>query len=107
MKKTLAAIALGLSAFAFVAPAQADVTAQASVTLNNDANFLGNAEGLAGTGCKKLGTTNNKASSVSASGKVTLFDGNNCTGRQLTVNGDIANLKGRNFDNIASSVRLG
>ncbi|TWP51139.1 beta/gamma crystallin family protein [Lentzea tibetensis] len=105
MKRTLTAIAVGMTVFA-ITPATADAApGRSSVILIDKKDFAGDAvaEGLAGRGCHNV-SQDNMATSVMPYGKVTLWENRNCKGRKLVLKGNVADLGEFKFDNTTSSV---
>lgn len=109
MKKTLAAIAIGMTAFAAFSGNAAAAPKSTSVILIDEANFAGDAvaEGLAGKGCQNVSQDNMATSLQLFGGPITLWSDRNCTGKKLVVTGDVADLGAFGFDNETSSIFLG
>lgn len=79
-----------------------------SAVLFDDPNFSddGASQGVAGPGCKNVARPD-VTSSISASGSLKLWSGQNCTGKSLVINGDVADLGEVGFDNAVESVFFG
>ncbi|TWP51140.1 beta/gamma crystallin family protein [Lentzea tibetensis] len=109
MKKTLAAIAIGMTAFAFVSGTAAAAPKSTSVILIDEANFAGDAvaEGLAGKGCQNVSQDDMATSLELFGGPITLWSERNCKGEKLVVTGDVADLGEFGFDNKTSSIFMG
>lgn len=109
MKKTLAAIAISMTAFAAFSGAAVAAPASTSVILIDEANFAGDAvaEGLAGKGCQNVSQDNMATSLQLFGGPIKLWSERNCKGESLVVTGDVADLGEFGFDNKTSSIFLG
>ncbi|MEW2500833.1 hypothetical protein ACQPXB_18840 [Amycolatopsis sp. CA-161197] len=89
------------------AAAPAGALSATSATLFDDAAFSDNgaSQGISGKGCQTLARPK-VTSSLTATGTLKLWSGANCTGKSITVTGNVSNLAKLGFDNKTVSVKL-
>ncbi|MGW4488072.1 hypothetical protein ACWEOE_30025 [Amycolatopsis sp. NPDC004368] len=89
------------------APASAATVTATSAILFDDAAFSDNgaSQGISGKGCQPVARPK-VTSSLRTTGTLKLWSGENCTGKSVSVTGNVSNLAKFRFDNKVVSVKL-